>query len=42
MVAERMSLAMTVSGDRPEFFCSINATVPVTIGVAMLVPLKVK
>jgi hypothetical protein len=37
-----MRRALTVSGVRLGFFCSINATAPETTGVAMLVPLKRK
>ena len=37
-----MIRALIVSGPSVGSFCSISATVPVTIGVAILVPLKLK
>jgi len=41
-VAVFINRALTVSGLRLGFFCSIRATAPETTGVAMLVPLSRK
>ncbi len=42
LVAVFINRALTVSGLRLGFFCSINATAPETTGVAILVPLSRK